>query len=67
MKNRNIFKLFTAVIVVSIMTSCAEGKKQKKKEEVKPTISKIESSGHYFKTEDGKPFFLVGRYRLVSF
>ena len=67
MKNRNIFKFFIAVILMSIMTSCADGKKQKKKEEVKPTISKIKTAGHYFKTEEGKPFFWLADTGWLAF
>ncbi|MGY5355645.1 glycoside hydrolase family 140 protein [Wenyingzhuangia sp. IMCC45467] len=67
MKNRNIFKFITAVVVVSIMTSCADGKKEKSKEVEQPTISQLETDGHYFKTKEGKPFFWLADTGWLTF
>lgn len=65
MKNKNIFKLFSIIAITSIIISC----KESKKETIVDGIQKLQVSenGHYFQTEDGKPFFWLGDTGWLTF
>jgi len=64
----NHFKIFTAFASIIIMVSCKEIKKEEAIIE-KQGLQKLEVSqnGHYFQTEDGKPFFWLGDTGWLTF
>lgn len=65
MKIKNIFKLFSIIAIISVIISC----KESKKEAIVDGIQKLQVSenGHYFQTEDGKPFFWLGDTGWLTF
>ncbi|MEN3323127.1 glycoside hydrolase family 140 protein [Mariniflexile soesokkakense] len=71
MKNQlNHFKIFSIVAVVAILISCKETKKEEV--EVQPKVGgmqklQVSKNGHYFQTEDGKPFFWLGDTGWLTF
>tara|TARA_R110002051_G_scaffold66187_1_gene119948 strand:+ start:502 stop:1896 length:1395 start_codon:yes stop_codon:yes gene_type:complete len=62
MKIKNIFRI---IAIISIIISC----KKSKKEAIVNGIQKLQVSenGHYFQTEDGKPFFWLGDTGWLTF
>ena len=69
MKNKsNIVKTILVLVIAIILISCKEN--IKKTEEVEASgMQKIQVSenGHYFQTEDGKPFFWLGDTGWLTF
>lgn len=64
-KKQKLFRIFSTVILVILMVSCKE--KQKEVEPVGMSKLQISDNGHYFKTEDGKPFFWLGDTGWLTF
>ncbi|HEX9599864.1 MAG TPA: DUF4038 domain-containing protein, partial [Mariniflexile sp.] len=67
-KKIKLFKFFIAASLVTLMVSC----KDSKKENLEPTLEgmlkfQVSDNGHYFQTEDGKPFFWLGDTGWLTF
>lgn len=71
MKNQlNHIKIFSIVAVVAMLISCKEAKE--KQAEIQLEIVgmqklQVSENGHYFQTEDGKPFFWLGDTGWLTF
>lgn len=64
------FKIFIATSLVALIVSCKETKKEQV--EIQPeTVGiqqlQVSANGHYFQTEDGKPFFWLGDTGWLAF
>ncbi|MFI1745643.1 glycoside hydrolase family 140 protein [Thalassobellus sediminis] len=67
-KNINFFKVFTALLIMSTVISCKESKKENiEPEELGMSKLQVSENGHYFQTEDGKPFFWLGDTGWLTF
>ncbi|WP_308990992.1 glycoside hydrolase family 140 protein [Mariniflexile litorale] len=68
-KKRKPFKFFIATSLVVLMISCKDSKKENVEPPVIEGMSKLQvsSDGHYFQTEDGKPFFWLGDTGWLTF
>lgn len=69
MKNQlKHIKIFAVVAIVALLISCKETKKEVIEDKTQG-IQKLEVSknGHYFQTEDGKPFFWLGDTGWLAF
>ncbi|WNH11466.1 glycoside hydrolase family 140 protein [Thalassobellus suaedae] len=69
-RNKKLFKVFTILGIVSLIISCKESKKETIN--IEPEVAGIQklevsNNGHYFQTEDGKPFFWLGDTGWLTF
>lgn len=66
--HKNISKLFSIIAFISVLVSCKESKKESKKETIEGVKKlQVSENGHYFQTEDGKPFFWLGDTGWLTF